>query len=198
MWKFISLSVILIVAQATDIKELYGSDWVLAAIYPVPRFSIPIHCTRYRFSKNPENVQCTLSDGSSAFSVQAEMMNATGSLLDTSTTAMMVVKHFSQVTPALNLTSDCGGEEQPAYSVVRFVDEDYLIIYQNLDSSNGVDQNQAGLFARDIMSQKKINKVMSTIEELKQRRGVVTCTTEIYDGLNSKDGFNSNENEIDY
>ncbi|PZC85026.1 hypothetical protein B5X24_HaOG203347 [Helicoverpa armigera] len=184
MWKFISLSVILIVAQAADVKDLYDIDWVLAAYYPEPNGTLPRHCTKHRFSKYPEDAQCTFSDGSRAISLQAEIMNANGSFWYSVTTIATVVEDFAQVMPALNLTAKCHEKEHMFFSVVRFVQEDYVIIYQIVKVRDELLQVQAGLFAKHIVSQKKLNEIMATIEVYKQRRGIVQCTTEIYDGLN--------------
>ncbi|KAF9801776.1 hypothetical protein SFRURICE_014930 [Spodoptera frugiperda] len=185
MWKIVTLSAFLIVAQAADIKDIYG-DWIQAAFYPVATY-IPI-CIHFDFAEIPDGPHCTYSDGSNATIVGVTMMSDKGEYLHQGPMAMLVVNTQAEIMPALNLTVTCAGINIRESGVVRVISKDYFILYSVIPqpmsyTQSETEPNQAYLFGRKVVSAEDLTKVMLSIEELKGRRGAQMCATENYGGF---------------
>ncbi|KAF9801777.1 hypothetical protein SFRURICE_014931 [Spodoptera frugiperda] len=183
MWKIVTLSAFLIVAQAADIKDIYG-DWIQAAFYPVATY-IPI-CLHFNFAEMPDGSHCTYSDGSNA-TIVGVSMGSKDDLVYRGPMAMLVVDTPAEVMPALNLTCKCGDINLPESGAIRIINDDYFILYAPIPASRSYTQtetepNQAYLFGRKVVSSDDLGKVMLNINELKGRRGAQMCTTENYGG----------------
>nr|XP_049700079.1 uncharacterized protein LOC126055343 [Helicoverpa armigera] len=182
MWKVITFSVLLVLCQAAKIEDFYG-DWLQAAFYPISAY-VPV-CIRFSFTKPLEDVQCTYSDGTNATSVQVAMMTDSNVLTEQFTMPMMIVDTPDEVTPALNLTARCGDKEVKDRAVVRLLNKDTFVMYQNIPraTESETEKNSAYIFTRNPVSSEKLYELMTTIEDLKGRRGVMMCATENYGGF---------------
>ncbi|XP_050550033.1 uncharacterized protein LOC126910729 isoform X4 [Spodoptera frugiperda] len=185
MWKIVTLSAFLIVAQAADIKDIYG-DWIQAAFYPVATY-VPI-CIHFNFAEIPDGPHCTYSDGSNATIVGVSSITDKGEPLHQGPMAMLVVNTQAEIMPALNLTVTCAGVNMRESGVVRVINKDYFILYFPTPESmsytlSETEPNNAALFGRKVVSAEDLTKVMLSIEELKGRRGAQMCATENYGGF---------------
>ncbi|CAD0245910.1 unnamed protein product [Spodoptera exigua] len=184
MWKIVTLSAFLIVAQAADIKDIYG-NWIQAAFYPITGY-IPV-CIHFDFAGIPDSPHCTYSDGSNATLVKVSMISEAGELVHQGPMAMLVVDSPAEVMPGLNLTCKCGDTNIRESGVVRIINKDYFILYTPIPDSmshtqSETEPNQAYLFGRNVVSSEDLAKVMLSIEELKGRSGAQMCGTENYGG----------------
>uniref|UniRef100_A0A2H1V6K8 SFRICE_004163 n=1 Tax=Spodoptera frugiperda TaxID=7108 RepID=A0A2H1V6K8_SPOFR len=180
MWKIVTLSAFLIVAQAAHIKDIYG-DWIQAAFYGVgPSDRI---CLHFHFAELPEGPHCTYSDGSNATILSVGIGLKAGVYFpDRDPMALLAVDTPAEVMPALNLTAKCGDVVLRNNDVVRIVNKDYFILYRSNSHTTSFTQlkmepNQAYLLGRKVVSSAELGKVMLSIEELKGRRGVQLCYT---------------------
>uniref|UniRef100_A0A2A4K1V4 Uncharacterized protein n=1 Tax=Heliothis virescens TaxID=7102 RepID=A0A2A4K1V4_HELVI len=180
MWNKIIIFALITVLQATSIKKLYG-DWMMVAFYPFSSTDGKI-CIRYTFAKSPMPETCAYSDGRRATAVQITMTAEDGKLLEKYSMPMAVVKSATEVTPALNLGCKCGREQANDHVVARFVNENFFIMYHTLppssESASNKEQNAAYLFARNVVSERELVKVIKGVEDLKQRKGSIMCVAE--------------------
>lgn len=181
MWnKTIIILTLITIIQATSIKELYG-DWMLVSFYPFTSTDSKI-CIRYNFAKSPMPSTCAYSDGRKATPVQIIMTAEDGKLLEKYSMPMAIVKSAIEVMPALNLGCKCGSEQGNDHVVARFVNDNFFIMYHDLppspELSNYKEKNAAYLFARNVVSERELLKVIKSVEDLKQRKGSIMCVAE--------------------
>uniref|UniRef100_A0A2A4K3K2 Uncharacterized protein n=1 Tax=Heliothis virescens TaxID=7102 RepID=A0A2A4K3K2_HELVI len=182
MWKIISLSALLFVAQAAELNDVYGS-WIQYAFYPVSTY-VPV-CIRYTFSKAPENFLCTCG-GNNVTSVQMSLETDKDYIPGAETAPLWVVNTVEEVMPALALSCKCGDKEK-MHAVARLV-KDYLILYHSIPASMSytrteIEQNSASLFGKKVVPERALSDIMSNIDELKNRRGAMMCGTENFSGF---------------
>lgn len=176
MWKIISLSVLVIIAEGTNIQDFYG-NWTHVAIYPA---AAKAHvCMGFTFAKNPDNIQCT-ADGREATFVEVSLTGKAGVLIERFSMPMLAVDTFADVLPALNVSVRCGDRKYSDHGVVRLVNEEYFILYGESKESlrTATEPNTAYLFGKKVVSADELNAVMISIEDLKNRQGAQKCTTE--------------------
>ncbi|PZC84528.1 hypothetical protein B5X24_HaOG204558 [Helicoverpa armigera] len=178
MWRLISILAVLVLTQATDIETIYG-EWIQAAYYPAPHTGYTPVCIRYTFVEKPENTHCTYSDGSNATSVQISITDVDGILLYRYAMPMKIVDTPEDVMPALRDPCKLGEEIIRDRAVVRTVSDNYFIMYQNISPAE-IEPNHAYLYMKNVVPEKELGKFMTSVEDLKGRRGALMCTKENY------------------
>ncbi|CAD0197924.1 unnamed protein product [Chrysodeixis includens] len=127
MWRLLLLSTFLVAVDASSIQDLDG-EWVSVAFYPVSTYA-PI-CPKYAISSNPEDPNCSCSDGKKYNSISISYVIA-GQIIGNQVepnACVIMVNTADEVASALAATCKCGEKEVKDHGVVRILNNNYFVI----------------------------------------------------------------------
>lgn len=185
MWKVIILSALLSVVQGANIHDIYGNYTIVMIYNEVVSESKPEACLRFAVSEDRRNIRCSCSDGHNSTLVEYKILERVPFLTNdpsSVSTPTLAVDNVKDLMSVLNVaTCKCGDDEFDVRSVVKYVNDNYMIVYERFPT-NGRDL----LLARTLPSNSELEKDIALIDELKNKNGFKMCSQEIYERLSLK------------
>lgn len=171
MWKIIFFAVCLFNVKANTSTSNILGDWVPVAI-SADKSSKEV-CTKLTFTQDSGNSECTCTDGLKFELVKAKVSaeEDLGEVL----IAVLVVEDISLVTPELNVTCDCGGITVRHQLVVKFIDENNILVYR-LNSIDSDYPHSMWIYARHIPSRLELTTFNNSDDQLKEKSFKILCS----------------------
>lgn len=187
MWKIIILTVLLSAVQGANIDDIYG-NYTVVLMYPTS-YIVPT-CVRIAFSEDRRKIKCSCSDGNNSTLVEIKNLEqltpyGTNNDPDPVSGPMLAVDSVDDLVSLTNITCNCTDKGFNFRSVVKNVNENYMLIYVK----NGPNRANHGisevLLARTLPSTSGLDKDITLIDEVKHKNFSRTCTQEIYEQIAS-------------